>query len=136
MHPWTQWWFVSTSPCGETKLPEQPPARRTDASRTCSSHFASGANPYFALTLSLGKLSNVHIPSSAPAVPEATRSATTRSARMEGKYPRPGVRLGSLNAVPGRDGKYPREFRGDRSACRGMLVSPAWTWDSLGHGLS
>ena len=45
MHWCAQWWFVITRPSGETKLPEQPPARRTDDSRTRSSQAWSGENP-------------------------------------------------------------------------------------------
>src|SRR5207237_8707595 len=55
--------------------PEQPPARRTEESCASASHFESGANPYVFATLALGKLSYVHIPSSARA---AMGSATAR----------------------------------------------------------
>ncbi len=40
-----QWWLVITRPSGETKLPEQPPARRTEERRASSSHCASGVKP-------------------------------------------------------------------------------------------
>src|SRR5205085_5389384 len=68
------------SPSGETKLPEQPPARRTEASCASWSHCASGANPYFCFTFFDGKLSNVHMPSSPRAAKPRTRthSAATR----------------------------------------------------------
>ena len=45
MQPRTQWWLVITRPSGETKLAEQPPARRTEDSRTWSSHAWVGAKP-------------------------------------------------------------------------------------------
>src|SRR5207248_6261975 len=70
-----QWWFVITRPSGDTNDPEHPPARRTEESCASASHFESGANPYFFATLALGKLSYVHIPSSARA---AMGSATAR----------------------------------------------------------
>ena len=69
MQEWAQWWLVSTRPSGETKLAEQPWASRADDSRTWSSHFWSTLTPYFCLTLSAGKLLNVHMPSSARAAP-------------------------------------------------------------------
>jgi hypothetical protein len=34
MHSCEQWWFVITRPSGETTLALQPPAMRTEASRT------------------------------------------------------------------------------------------------------
>ena len=64
-----QWWLVITSPLSETMLPEQPPPRRTEERRTWSSHSLSGPNPYFCFTFPEGKLSKVHIPSSARAMP-------------------------------------------------------------------
>src|SRR5208282_879030 len=54
-----------TSPCGEMNDAEQPPAIRNEARRTCSSHACEGVKPYFAATVFDGKLSNVHMPSSA-----------------------------------------------------------------------
>ena len=57
--------ITSTSPLGETRLAEQPSASRTEDNRTWSSHSLVGENPYFALSLSLGKLLKVHMPSSA-----------------------------------------------------------------------
>ena len=44
-------------PSGETKLPEQPPASRTDESCASVSHCLSGVNPYFFATFCEGKLS-------------------------------------------------------------------------------
>src|SRR5713226_4991799 len=70
-----QWWLVITSPSGETNEPEQPPASRTEESCASESHFASGLKPCFFGTFALGKLSNVHIPSSARA---ASGSAAAR----------------------------------------------------------
>src|SRR5271170_5992078 len=54
-----------TKPLGDTRLAEQPAASRMLASWTRSSQAASGAQPYLACILAAGKLSNVHIPSSA-----------------------------------------------------------------------
>jgi hypothetical protein len=44
---------------------EQPPAIRNDDARTWSSHDCEGENPYFVATVFEGKLSKVHMPSSA-----------------------------------------------------------------------
>ena len=79
MHSCAQWWFVRTRPFSETKLAEQPPARRADESRAFSSQASLGRNPYFFSTLSLGNASYVHMPSSAAATSgESRASATTR----------------------------------------------------------
>src|SRR5689334_7599837 len=59
-----QWWFVMTSPFGDTKLPEHPPAMRTAERRTCSSHSALGAKPCSFARRSEGKSLSSHIPSS------------------------------------------------------------------------
>src|SRR5579859_2613808 len=64
MHRAAQWWLVNTSPLGDTRLPEQPPARRTAESRTCSSHSSVGAKPCSLPTPSDGKSLSSHIPSS------------------------------------------------------------------------
>ena len=53
--PSTQWWFVSTSPLGETKLAEQPWARRADESRTWSSQASSTLTPYRFSSWAFGK---------------------------------------------------------------------------------
>ena len=50
---------------GETNDPEPPLLNRTEPRRTWSSQSWVGSNPYFALTLSLGKALKSHIPSSA-----------------------------------------------------------------------
>ncbi len=65
MQGWAQWWLVITSPWGDTMLAEQPWASRTEAARTFSNQLASGSKPYFAFTAATGKLSKVHMPSSA-----------------------------------------------------------------------
>src|SRR4051812_32689553 len=83
MHSWAQWWLVITSPSAETKLPEQPPARRAEERRTWSSHAWSGAKPYFLLTACEGKLLKVHIPSSARAAEPA--STASRANRFMGR---------------------------------------------------
>src|SRR4051812_38453954 len=69
-----QWWLVITNPSGETKLPEQPPASRTELSCASESHCASGAKPYFCCTFFEGKLSYVHMPSSARADAASVRA--------------------------------------------------------------
>jgi hypothetical protein len=53
----------------ETKLDEHPFVMRAEERRTWSSHSSDGVKPYALATLSLGKLSKVHIPSSAAAGP-------------------------------------------------------------------
>src|SRR4051794_24729163 len=73
---WTQeaaqWWLVATRPSGETKLAEQPRNRTAERIR-CRSHSSLAEKPWAALTLALGKLSKVHIPSSAPAARPRSR---------------------------------------------------------------
>src|SRR5438046_10078167 len=61
----TQWWFVSTRPAGDTKEAEQPPAIRTAACCAWSTHSRAGARPYLSFNCALGRLSGVHIPSTA-----------------------------------------------------------------------
>src|SRR5437588_308086 len=59
------WWLVTTRPSGETKEPEPPLLKRTDAFWTCSNQPLGGAKPYLSLSnLRGGRLGN-HIPSSA-----------------------------------------------------------------------
>ena len=74
----TQWWFVMTRPCGEMNDAEQPPAMRNDEARTWSSHACEGAKPYFVPTVFDGKLSNVHMPSSARNISGPARQATSK----------------------------------------------------------
>src|SRR3954471_17934598 len=74
MQLWAQWWLVITRPSGETKLPEQPPASRTELSCASESHCASGEKPYFCCTFFEGKLSYVHMPSSARAETASVRA--------------------------------------------------------------
>ena len=64
MHSCEQWWLVITRPLGDTKLPEQPPASRTDERRTWSSQAWSGLKPYFCATRSDGNWLSSHMPSS------------------------------------------------------------------------
>ena len=75
-----QWWLVITNPSGETNEPEQPPASRTEESCASESHFGSGLKPYFFATLALGKLSNVHMPSSARAAARGRAAARQKAA--------------------------------------------------------
>ncbi|MNT39952.1 hypothetical protein D3C72_1762380 [compost metagenome] len=78
----TQWWLVRIRPSPETNEAEQP-CRRTAALRTPSSHDWSMRVPYLSLTVWIGKLSKVHMPSSASAgvaVAPVTAAATPRAA--------------------------------------------------------
>src|SRR3954452_23690795 len=59
---------------------EQPEESRTAALRTRSSHALSMFTPYLALTVAEGKLSKVHMPSSASAV-AATADKAAAAAR-------------------------------------------------------
>src|SRR5262249_21094924 len=99
MHRRAQWWLVITSPSGETKLPEHPSARRTLDRRTWSSQAWSGENPCVFWTRALGKVSKVHIPSSA-----RTAGAERRTAR---RVSRRSLGIG--------EGRVPRWDRGDKS---------------------
>src|SRR5258708_6796211 len=116
MQPWAQWWLVITSPSGETKLPEQPPASRTDESRASSSHCESGAKPYFWATFFEGKLSYVHIPSSARAA-AAARAKTASSASLFMSPPEGGARL-SAPAGTRRQGMVRARAPARRAALR------------------
>src|SRR5207248_2637375 len=71
---------------GETKLPEHPPASRTEDSCASFSHWASGAKRYFCCTFFEGKLSNVHIPSSARAA-KARASVASKVSLFIGASP-------------------------------------------------
>src|SRR6267154_879741 len=84
MQLWAQWWLVITRPSGETNEPEQPPASRTEESCASVSHFASGLNPYFFATFALGKLSNVHMPSSACAASNKAANGFMWAPRRDG----------------------------------------------------
>ena len=60
--PCAQWWFVSTSPFGETKDAEHP-GIRSEASRARSNHAASGRKPYVLFqVLGRGVLEQPHLP--------------------------------------------------------------------------
>src|SRR5262245_52388169 len=86
MHPAPTWWLVRTSPLSETNEPEPPLLKRTDASRTWSSHAWSGAQPYFCLSCLTGTLLYGHIPPSATA--DAARASTDTSTRHSGSKKR------------------------------------------------
>src|SRR5262249_5707696 len=58
------WWLVSTSPPDETKLPDPPLLKRTDAFWTRSNQALSRSKPYFFWRTSRGGLVNSHMPSS------------------------------------------------------------------------
>jgi hypothetical protein len=70
--------LVSTSACPLTTDAEQPVERRTAAPRMWSSHAWSMCVPYLAFTAAIGKLSKVHMPSSANAEDES-RTLLARS---------------------------------------------------------
>ena len=57
MQPSPTWWFVIMRPSGETKEPEPPSMKRTEARRTLSSHSFVGSKPYFAFSCASGGLS-------------------------------------------------------------------------------
>jgi len=68
---------------GEINDAEHPPAMRSDDSRTWSSQSGDGANPYLTPTVFDGKLSNVHMPSSACAAsPKATNTRAAAAAKV------------------------------------------------------
>src|SRR5205085_2562136 len=83
-----------------TKLPEQPLASRSDERRASSSQPASGVKPYFLPRFLAGKLSKVHIPSSAWAA--AARTSAQRASRFMGRACAPPKAAPSryLRAVP------------------------------------
>ena len=89
-----QWWLVITRPSGDTNDPEQPPASRTEESCASPSHFASGLKPYFFATFALGKLSNVHMPSSAC----AARGSAAASKKVASRF---------MSAPEGAGGAHP-----------------------------
>src|SRR5262245_54903098 len=126
MQEWAQWWLVITSPSAETKLAEQPWARRAEDRRTCSSQASSTLTPYFCLTLSLGKLLKVHIPSSARAGVES-RTPSTRNAAVVFMVAPP--RGGPAKLLPLRGPSKPTRCRpGTLRGSRSAHASP--------HGLS
>src|SRR6266536_438333 len=61
------WWLVATRPSGETKPPEPPLLKRTDARMARFSQASSRSNLYFVLSSSRGGRLSSHIPSSARA---------------------------------------------------------------------
>ena len=78
----TQWWLVSIRPAGETNDAVQLVSRIVD-SRTWSSQAGVISTPYCRCTAVEGKLSNVHIPSSAYAgKPPSTPRCQHESYRM------------------------------------------------------
>src|SRR5437867_1588457 len=81
MQPRPTWWLVIMRPSGETKEPEPPSLKRTEASRTLSSHSLAGVKPYCSCRSFSGGLSKVHMPSSAAARAGRTRAAS-RAARQ------------------------------------------------------
>src|SRR5262245_22643555 len=79
------WWFVTTRPCGETKEPEPPLLKRTEAFWTCSSQPSGGSNWYLSLRIFRGGLLNNHIPSSARLRGEAPQASTRATASAAGR---------------------------------------------------
>ena len=76
----TQWWLVRIRPSPDTNDAEQP-CRRTAAFRTRSSHDWSMRVPYLSFTVWMGKLSKVHMPSSARAAEAGALTTTTAMPR-------------------------------------------------------
>src|SRR6476659_8949916 len=68
---------------------EQPDERRTAALLTRSSHPLSIFTPYLALTVAEGKLSKVHMPSSASAVAPAKLRAAVAATAIDSFMERP-----------------------------------------------
>ena len=56
MQPRPTWWLVIMRPSGETKEPEPPSMKRTEARRTWSSHSFVGSKPYFSLSCFDGRV--------------------------------------------------------------------------------
>ncbi len=76
----TQWWLVSARPSGETNDAVQPGSRTVER-RTRSSHCGVMSTPSDWRTAAAGKLSKVHMPSSAAAsMGRAAQSARSRRA--------------------------------------------------------
>ncbi|MNE35903.1 hypothetical protein D3C80_1296910 [compost metagenome] len=119
----TQWWLVRIRPSPETKEAEQP-CRRTAALRTRSSHDWSMRVPYLSFTVWIGKLSNVHMPSSARAgvaVAPVTAAATPRAASEAVKEK---VRRSDIQALSRAQGTAPRVCYCVTSAVDGRASSP------------
>jgi hypothetical protein len=72
--------LVNTRPSGEANEPVQPPSRRAIERCRRPSHASSMSTPYFCFTVAFGKLSNVHMPSSASAA-EAKPISNSREKR-------------------------------------------------------
>src|SRR5437899_1640725 len=83
MQPRPTWWLVIIRPSAETNEPEPPSLRRTEASRTLSSHSLVGVKPYFSCSSFTGGLSKVHMPSSAAARAGRAKSASRAARRRE-----------------------------------------------------
>src|ERR1700676_4884764 len=81
-----------TRPSDDTRLAEQPRVSLMLPSLACSSHAASGAQPYFARILAAGKLSKVHIPSSAKAGAVTLAAASSNDTRIKVRIRTPFVR--------------------------------------------
>src|SRR5579862_2915893 len=75
----TQWWLVSTSPPGDTNDAEQFD-ERSDARCTWSSQARLGLKPCACATFADGKLSKVHMPSSARALFGSAAASTSAAA--------------------------------------------------------
>src|SRR6266566_4495612 len=59
------WWLVAIRPSGETKPPEPPLLKRTDAFWSCSSQASVRSKSYFFLSSCRGGSVSSHMPSSA-----------------------------------------------------------------------
>src|SRR5262249_48609003 len=81
------WWLVTMSPSAETKPPEPPLLKRTEAFWACSSQASVRSKLYFSLRSCRGGLFSSHMPSSArtatPWTQDARITATTpKTSRM------------------------------------------------------
>src|SRR5579885_1477597 len=106
------------------------PAARSEAKRTWSSHCREGAKPYACLTFAAGKLSNVHIPSSAATgeasehTPTASRTANetkrriARELRFGVRSPSRGCRVVPAAYHPDPESKRDRDRRDDPDQMR------------------
>src|SRR5579884_4346352 len=74
------WWLVTISPSAETKLPEPPLLKRTDAFWARSNHSSVRLKPCLSLRYWRGGSLSSHIPSSAFTVITGEKALPTRRA--------------------------------------------------------
>src|SRR6185503_1028275 len=68
------WWFVITSPRGETSEPEPPVEMRTADFCTCVTHSSEATKPYFSFSSFRGSLLTRYMPSSGRGAGERARN--------------------------------------------------------------